>query len=378
MKKIVVTGGNGFIARNLIDHLSRSESYQPISITRDDSDEAIRMKLSEADLVFHLAGVNRPKDTSEFTSGNVAFTSQICDFLQQLNRQTSIIFSSTTQAELDNEYGNSKRAAEQCIIAYAESSGSRAAIYRLPGVFGKWSRPNYNTVVATFCHNIARNLPITISNAEHQLTLAYIDDVVATFLVEAEIALASQNASEGLKWLEIEPTYQVKLGDLAERIRSFKKGRETNYSPDFTDSFVHKLYATYLSFLDSEQFSYDLQQHSDPRGSLAEFIKFSSFGQIFVSRTKPGITRGNHYHHTKTEKFLVLEGEANIRFRQLSSGEVIEYPVRGPNYTVIDIPPGYTHSIENTGDTDLVTLFWASEVFAPEAPDTYYIPVLQN
>jgi len=369
---ILVTGANGFIGSNLVDWLARKEEHTVIPVTRDDSTADLIEKLNQAEMVFHLAGVNRPESEEEFTTGNVGLTEQICTALQKNGRAIPLVLSSSTQAEADNAYGKSKRQAEEVVSHYATESNARVAIYRLPGVFGKWSRPNYNTVVATFCHNIAHDLPISISDPAHQLSLVYIDDVMQYFMQEV------MSAEAGLQWPAVEPVYQISLDQLAEQIRAFRQGRETVYAPGFSDPFIHKLYATYLSFLEKDELSYKLEKRSDPRGSLAEFIKLPAFGQIFVSRTKPGITRGDHYHHTKTEKFLVLEGKATIRFRHLISDEVIEYPVRGDEYEVVDIPPGYTHSIENIGSSVLVTLFWASELFNPDAPDTYYIPVLED
>lgn len=370
--KILVTGSTGFIGSNLVDWLERKDEYAVIPVTRADSFTELLSKLNQADFVFHLAGVNRPENEEEFTADNVELTQQICTALHEGGRAIPLVLASSTQAALDNPYGRSKRLAEEVVAHYAETTSAQVAIYRLPGVFGKWSRPNYNTVVATFCHNIARDLSITISDPLHQLDLVYIDDVVTHFLSE----IASD--AIGVRRPEVEPVYQISLGQLADQIRAFRQGRETVYAPGFTDPFVRKLYATYLSFLDEQNLSYRLTKHSDPRGSLAEFIKLPEFGQIFVSRTKPGITRGNHYHHTKTEKFLVLEGSGMIRFRHVSNGEVLEYPVRGEDYEVVDIPPGYTHSIENIGDTELVTLFWASELFDPENMDTYFVPVIED
>lgn len=369
---ILVTGANGFIGSHLVDWLSHKDEHTVISVTRADSMAQLIEKLSHAEMVFHLAGVNRPENEEEFITGNINLTEQICATLQETGRSVPMVLSSSTQAEQDNAYGRSKQRAEEIASRYATTTNARVAIYRLPGVFGKWSRPNYNTVVATFCHNIARDLPITISDPAHQVGLVYIDDVMQHFMQEIEAL------EWGLHKPTVEPVYQISLDELAEQIRAFRQGRETVYAPGFTDPFVHKLYATYLSFLESSKLSYKLEKRSDPRGSLAEFIKLPAFGQIFVSRTKPGITRGDHYHHTKTEKFLVLEGKAMIRFRHLISNEIIEYPIRGEDYEVVDIPPGYTHSIENTGNRELVTLFWASEVFNPKKPDTYYIPVLED
>jgi UDP-2-acetamido-2,6-beta-L-arabino-hexul-4-ose reductase len=287
--------------------------------------------------------------------------------LLALDRAIPLVLSSSIQAELDNPYGVSKRGAEQAVSQYAEQCGAQAIIYRLTNVFGKWCRPNYNSVVATFCYNIARGLPITISDRARGLDLIHVDDVVAAFVGELDTI-----ASGSVIYKDIKPTYHVLLGQLADLLTVFRRMRQNLMIPNFGDVFTHKLYGTYLSYLEPDDFAYKLEQRCDPRGCLAEFVKAEPFGQIFVSRTLPGITRGNHYHHVKTEKFLVLEGEAVVRFRHIEGGEMIEYPVQGTEFKVVDIPPGYTHSIENVGDGELITLFWASEIFDPSRPDTVY------
>lgn len=369
--RIAVTGANGFMGRNLVAHLRTQGGCEVSRITREHGPAEVRDAILGADFIFHFAGVNRPRTEAEFFSGNVGFTRDLCDTLLEGGRRTPIVFASSIHAESDTPYGRSKREAEEVLMRYAEAAGARVAIYRLPHVFGKWSRPNYNSVVATFCHNIARGLPITITDPTRELNLAYIDDVMALFMAELE-----QTGPPGAEYRPKPLTHKVTLGRLAELIGSFKTSRGTLVVPDFADPLVHKLYATYLSYLDAGDFAYDLEQRVDPRGALAEFVKAPGFGQLFVSRTKPGVTRGNHYHHTKTEKFLVVEGEAVVRFRRFDGDEVIEYRVRGDNFRVIDIPPGYTHSIENVGDTELITLFWASEIFDPERPDTYPLQVV--
>ncbi len=368
---IVITGSRGFIGRNLVAHLVRQEEVQIFGFDLGQSLEELKAALAEANLVFHLAGVNRPESVEEFTTGNVDFTAQVCDMLKQTGRPVPFVLSSSIQAERDNSYGRSKRQAEAVVKDYAEATGAPGIIYRLKNVFGKWCRPNYNSVVATFCHNIAHDLPITISNPANEVALVYIDDVVAAF--EAEIPKQEgESRKQGVVYREVTPAYRVTLGELAGQIRAFREMRETLRLPDLSDPFTRKLYGTYLSYLERDDFAYDLQQRCDPRGCLAEFVKSPAGGQIFVSTTRPGVTRGHHYHHTKTEKFLVLQGEAMVRFRSIEGGEIQEYPVGGSDFRVIDIPPGYTHSIENIGEGELVTLFWASEIFDLEHPDTFY------
>lgn len=365
--KILITGANGFIGRNLATHLEQDEHYQLFRFTREQTREQLDEWLGQVDVIFHLAGVNRPQKESEFQVDNVDLTAYICDRLLAIERSIPLVLSSSTQAELNNPYGVSKQKAEGIVKKYAKESKARVAIYRLTNVFGKWSRPHYNSVVATFCYQIARDLPIQISNQDHQLELVHIDDVITSFVSELEKPIYGDASYE-----EAGPKHPVTLGQLADLLLSFRQMRKSLLVPDFSDAFTHKLYGTYLSYLETDDFAYKLAQRCDPRGCLAEFVKSSPFGQIFVSRTVPGITRGNHYHHLKTEKFLVLEGEAIIRFRHIESDEIIEYPVRGEEFKVVDIPPGYTHSIENIGQSELVTLFWASEIFDPERTDTVY------
>lgn len=364
---IWVTGAGGFIGKNLLAQLQKLSGHHVWAYQRDGAGDEQAQRVEQVDFVFHLAGVNRPVVEDEFRSGNAEFTEQLCTLLASSGRSIPVVFASSSQVELDNPYGASKRGAEDALRAYAERTGSAVTIFRLPNVFGKWSRPNYNSVVATFCHNIARDLPITISDPQRELRLVYIDDVIQHFLDEIQhIGEAGQ-----IRFGEVSPIHEVSLGRLAELIQSFRRMRTDLHIPNFSDALVGKLYATYLAYLPTDDFAYALDQRVDPRGSLAEFIKSPTFGQIFVSRTKPGITRGNHFHHTKVEKFLVLEGEALIRFQHIVTGEILEYPVRGEDYRVVDIPPGYSHSIENVGDSELVTLFWASEIFDLSRPDTY-------
>jgi len=377
---ILVTGSNGFIGRNLVAWLGRLPEVRVLEFDQENTLDELGALLAQADIVYHLAGVNRPQTEAEFTTGNVDLTAQVCDGLLALGRATPIVLSSSIQAALDNPYGVSKRQAEAVVADYAARSGAHVVIYRLRNVFGKWCRPNYNSVVATFCHSIAHDLPITVSDPARELELVHVDDVVKAFMTEIrsqESGVRDQPSAVGrqssaVSYQEVAPSFRVTLGRLAELIQSFRESRQTLRVPDLSDPFMHKLYGAFLSYLEPDDFAYDLTKRTDPRGSLAEFVKSDPFGQLFVSRTKPGITRGNHYHHTKTEKFLVVEGEAIIRFRHIQGEDVIEYRVRGEDFQVVDIPTGYTHSIENTGASELVTLFWASEIFDPAQPDTIY------
>jgi UDP-2-acetamido-2,6-beta-L-arabino-hexul-4-ose reductase len=370
---ILVTGANGFIGKNLVIGLKQQTDFNVFRFDLENSFQELAAILPEVDLVFHLAGVNRPQTEDEFRSGNVDFTAQVCNQLIEIGRSVPFVLSSSVQAAFDNPYGISKRQAEEVVKNYAEKQGARVVIYRLKNLFGKWCRPNYNSVVATFCHNIARDLPVPISDPERKIELIYIDDVVQHF--QNEICVTDTG---GVQYREVEPVYRTNLGSLVELICSFRQMRQTLVTPDIEDAFTVKLYATYSSHLETDSFAYDLLQKRDPRGVLAEFIKAPAFGQIFLSRTAPGITRGNHYHHTKVEKFLVIEGEAIIRFRGLDNNQTIEYPVRGEDFRVVDIPPGYTHSIENVGASELITLFWANQIFDNSRPDTFALPVMDK
>lgn len=369
LKKVLITGGRGFLGRNLAVHLSQRADCEIAIFDREESIDDLNRALAEAEVIFHLAGVNRPKDPGEFHAVNTELTEQICQFLHENDRRPKIVFSSSIQAELDNPYGTSKKRAEETLSAWARESGARIRIYRLKNLFGKWCRPNYNSVTATFCHNIANHLPITVSDPAHKIELTYVDDVIHDFLRDIDQNRDEQQAGTDL------PTHSLTLGDLAGRIQAFSEMSETLTLPDFSDSFNRALYATYLSYVPPHALKSHLSSKVDARGSLAEFIKQRAIGQIFVSRTKPGITRGNHYHHTKTEKFFVVEGDALIRMRAIEGSTIEEYRVNGENCQVIDIPPGVTHSLTNIGACDLVTLFWSSEIFNPDFPDTYFLSV---
>jgi len=366
LKTTLITGAAGFIGRNLREALVRRPDCRVLSLNSSDAAEQRRQALEQADIIFHLAGVNRPPSAEQFAATNVGFTRTLCDELRAMGRAPKMVFTSSIQATYDNPYGNSKRNAEQELQSYAAQTGAELAIYRLKNVFGKWCRPNYNSVVATFCHNIARDLPIQISDPARVLDLAYIDDVIDELLLEID-------GRPDLSMMRPGPqSHQITLGELAAAIHSFQASRNSLVMPDLSKPLARNLYATFLSYLPESEFAYPLQMKCDNRGELAEFIKSLQFGQIFVSRTKPGIHRGNHFHHTKTEKFLVLEGDAVIRFRHVERDDVIEYPVSGREFRVVDIPPGYTHSIENVGTSEMIVLFWASEIFDPDKTDTYY------
>ena len=371
MRKVLVTGAKGFIGRNLIARLAGMDDLEVFRYDLENDETELRRWLYQADVVFHLAGINRPQGDEEFETGNAGFTDEICRVLRKLGLTPKIVMSSSIQAELDNPYGVSKRHAEECLKAFSQETGVAVSIYRFKNVFGKWCRSNYNSVTATFCHNIAHDLPITISDPTREIELIYIDDIVEKFLEE----LGDPNGPETCFAPDTIPSTRITLGELAGRIQAFHEMKSNLMTPDFSERFNQCLYATYLSYVRPEMLGYGLDIKSDARGNLAEFIKSTHFGQIFVSRTHSKITRGNHYHHTKTEKFFVIAGEGLIRIRHIENDEVIEYTVCGEDYRVIDIPPGYTHSIKNVGEEEMITLFWASEVFDPNRPDTYYLEV---
>ncbi len=378
---ILITGAKGFIGKNLIAQLNNikegkakeeriSSDLTVLEYDIDTDSGLLDEYCREADFVFHLAGVNRPKEQSEFMEGNFGFTSILLDTLRKYGNTCPVMLASSIQAELDNPYGVSKKAGEELLFRYAEETGARVYVYRFPNVFGKWCQPNYNSAVATFCYNIAHDLPIQVNDPNVMMTLVYIDDVVDELIS----ALAGNPTQEG-KYCKVPIEYKITLGKIVELIYSFRESRRNLQVPDMEDAFTKKLYATYLSYLSENNFSYPLKMNVDQRGSFTEFLKSPDRGQVSVNISKPGITKGNHWHHTKNEKFLVVHGKGVIRFRKIDEKEIHEYYVSGDKLEVVDIPVGYTHNIENLGDTDMVTIMWANESFDPEKPDTYFLPV---
>lgn len=368
--KILVTGANGFVGKNLIAELNNRGYTEIFKVVRETTQEELDEYTKNCDFVFHLAGVNRPKDDKDFMEGNFGFTSEILELLKKNNNKSPILITSSTQAEKDNPYGKSKKAGENLLIDYENKTGIKTHIFRLPNLFGKWSKPYYNSVVSTFCHNIARNVEVQINNKETELELAYIDDVIKEF-----IKILEGNTLRVGNFCMIPITYKIKLGRLAKLIRSFRDSRTDYHIPNMGDELTMKLYSTYLSYLPEDKFSYPLKMNIDERGSFTEFIKTPERGQVSVNISKPGIAKGNHWHHTKNEKFLVVSGEGIIRFRKIDTEEIIEYKVSSKKLEVVDIPTGYTHSITNIGDTDMVTIMWANECYDPENSDTYHLEV---
>lgn len=367
MKNVLVTGSKGFIGKNLVLSLKRIESIEVLEYDLGDSNEKLKNVLSNADLVYHLAGVNRPQNPDEFKTGNVDLTEEILGFLRNRKDAPPVIMTSSIQAELDNLYGVSKKAAEEALQKYAAETGNKICIYRLPNVFGKWCKPFYNSVVATFCYNLTHNEPVTITDPEREINFIYIDDVVTNLKKHLSVDFVYHNEP-----IVPGPTYAITLRNLAEVLTKCRDVRSGGLMPDFSNPLEKYLYSTLLAYYDKEAIVYQTEKKVDQRGYLFELIKTKCAGQIFVSRTLPGITRGNHYHDTKVEKFCVLEGSAVIKLRNMVSGELNEIHVEGTDCKIVDIPPGWTHNITNVGKTDLITLFWANEVFNPEHPDTYF------
>lgn len=368
--KILITGASGFIGKNLIAELNNKKYTQILEYDRETDPSLLEEYCKDCEFVFHLAGVNRPQKDSEFIEGNVGLTVTLLETLKKWKNTCPIVITSSVQAELENPYGKSKKEMEDHLVEYHEATGANVFIFRLPNVFGKWCKPNYNSAVATFCHNIASDSAIQVNDPKVVMNLVYIDDVVNEFIYRLE-----QGRAKAEVFQNIPIVHTVKLGEIVDLIYSFKKSREENSVPDMSNEFIKKLYSTYLSYLPENKFSYDLKMNIDHRGSFTEFIRTPERGQISVNITVPGIAKGNHWHHTKTEKFLVVSGKGVIRFRKIDSKDIIEYFVSGDKMEVIDIPTGYTHNIENIGNTDLVTIMWANEPFDPERADTYYLEV---
>jgi UDP-2-acetamido-2,6-beta-L-arabino-hexul-4-ose reductase len=370
VSRALVTGSDGFIGRRVTD-LLRREGHEVLTYEADDPSSRLGELLAESDFVFHFAGVNRPSDQAEFENVNASLTRELCEVAGRAASNPVIVLASSTQALLDNPYGVSKRHAEEA-VERAVKKGGRAVIFRLPNVFGPGCRPNYNSVVATFAHNAANGLPLEIHDPGREVTLVYVHDVAGAMLG----VIDSPPSVGKAEFREVAPVSRATLQELAATLIGYRQSRTNAAAPVVSDEFGRKLYATYLSYLKPDDFGYDLSARTDDRGALAEFLKSGAAGQLFISRTLPGAIRGNHYHHTKTEKFLVVEGMGMIKFRRVDgTGGILEYPVNGTDFRVVDIPPDYTHSIENIGSGELVVLFWASEIFDPEAPDTFSLKV---
>jgi len=361
---VLVTGANGFIGKNLIVRLNELGISHEI-FTRENSVQDLQWLVKKSDFIIHLAGENRPEDGGDFDKVNFGLTSLICDEIRSIGKNIPIILASSIQAEKNNLYGKSKLNAEIAVNNLAKDTGNSSYIYRLPGVFGKWCKPNYNSVVATFCHNVSHNIPIQISNPSIELRLVYIDDVIEEFIQRIR-------GKEGFKkQLLVEPEYRIKLGDLADQIKSFRDSRYSLITERVgCGGLVGNLYSTYLSYLSPEQFTYAIPSYGDKRGIFAEVLKTKDSGQFSFFTAEPGVTRGGHYHHSKTEKFLVIQGEAKFRFRHIVSNQMYEIVIKSDELRVVETVPGWSHDITNIGRGDLIVMLWANENFDPDNPDT--------
>ena len=367
---ILVTGADGFIGRNLCVHLKEAGFENIVKITRDDNDTSVDEKVKNADFIYHLAGINRPKNDDEYKKGNIGLTQKIVDILSYNQRSTPVLFTSSIQAELNNPYGISKAGAESAIAAYRKKTGNAAYIYRLPNVFGKWCSPNYNSAVATFCYNTINDLSITVHNADAPLSLVYIDDVCHTF-----VSLITNMPSEPEEYSQVEPVYKTTVGKVVSLLSDFKQSRTSLITNKVGVGFERALYSTYLSYFKPEQFTYDVPSYTDERGSFSEILKTKESGQFSFFTAHPGITRGGHYHHSKNEKFLVLKGMARFKFKHIATGE--EYKVNTSEVvrTIVETVPGWTHDITNVGPEELIVMLWANEIFDRDKPDTVSMPL---
>ncbi len=364
MVRILITGSDGFIGRNLSIRLGELDGFEVAGFDRENTPGDLAHLVGQADAVVHLAGVNRPREVGEFADGNTGLTETLCQLIAEGGRPVPLVVSSSIQVDLDNPYGTSKRGAENAAVRLAEQTGNPVSIYRLPGVFGKWSRPNYNSVVATFCHNIANDLSIQISDPVLEINLVYVDDVVDAFIR----IIGAMPA--GVSWPEVTPVYRIGLGDLADQIRAFGNCRTTLISERVGTGLVRALYSTYVSYLPPAKFAYELPKHGDSRGVFVEMLKTQDSGQFSFFTAHPGITRGGHYHHSKTEKFLVIKGKARFGFRHVMTGERFEVFTGGDVPKIVETVPGWTHDITNVGEDEMVVMLWANEIFDRERPDT--------
>lgn len=374
--KVLITGVNGFVGKNLQLHLAERKDVQVVCFTRGDDVGQLPLLLQGVDFVFHLAGVNRPQDPTEFVTGNVDLTQSLCQAVGAIavatGKKVPVVYTSSTQADCDNPYGLSKRGAEGALFELRCEHGVPVHVFRLPNVFGKWCKPNYNSAVATFCHNIARGLPIQVNDPAAPVTLVYVDDVVERFVQLMDGADACRDAAG---FDAVTPQYCTTVGELARLIQSFKDSRQTLMTERVGTGLVRALYATYVSYLPPELFAYSVPQYGDPRGVFAEMLKTPDCGQFSYFTAHPGITRGGHYHHSKTEKFLVIKGQARFKFRHMQTGETHELVTSGDKAEVVETVPGWTHDITNIGSDEMVVMLWANEVFDRSKPDTYACPL---
>lgn len=369
--KVLVTGANGFVGKNLISTLNNLEEFEVVEFDRENTIEELENFAKQCDFVVHLAGINRPKNPEEFYRGNAGLTETLCELLIEVNNPVPILVSSSIQAELDNDYGKSKKEGEEILVEYSKNSDAPVFIYRLPNLFGKWTRPFYNSVVATWSYQIARDEEIEVNNPDHRMTLVYIDDLVQEIIK----AMKGEGNHKFGSYYDVPFEYYTNLGELSTILKSFKESRNNRFIPNMKDELTKKLYSTYLNYLPEDKFSYPLVMHTDERGSFSEFVKSDYSGQVSINVSKAHVTKGEHWHHSKNEKFLVVKGKGVIKFRDIFRKEIIEYYVSDEKLEVVDIPTGYTHNIVNLGDEDMITIMWVNEPFDPNNPDTFAMNV---
>ena len=374
--KVLITGSGGFLGKNLQLHLAERKDVEVVCFTRANQVGQLPALLERVDFVFHLAGVNRPEDPAEFVAGNADLTVTLCQALANVaeatGRKVPVVFSSSTQAALDNPYSASKRAAEDALFALQRQLGVPVHVFRLPNVFGKWCKPNYNSAVATFCHSVARDLPIKVNDPAAPLTLVYVDDVLQRFI---QLMDGADTALDPNGFAALAPQYTTTVGEVARLIKSFNESRQTLITERVGTGLVRALYATYVSYLPPYAFGYMVPMHGDQRGMFAEMLKTPDCGQFSYFTAHPGVTRGGHYHHSKTEKFLVIKGQARFKFRHMHTGETHELTTSGEKAQIVETVPGWTHDITNIGSEALIVMLWANEVFDRQRPDTFACPL---
>ena len=362
--RVLVTGSDGFIGKNMVVHLNELDGFESLNFTRQDSIEKLKFLVTQSDAIIHLAGENRPKNDVEFEQVNVGLSKILCDTIKDNGGKIKLIFVSSIQAEQDSQFGRSKRAAEKLFEKLSKDTDNSVFIYRLTNTFGKWSKPNYNSVVSTFCYNIAHGLPIQINDSSTKLNLVYVDDVISEFL------RAIQSETNGLTWGSVEPVYPITLGKLANQIKAFKSCRSSLVSERVGSGIIRSLYSTFVSYLPPEQFSYDLPRYGDDRGTFVEILKTHDSGQFSYFTAHPGVTRGGHYHHSKSEKFLVIKGSALFGFRHIVTNETHEILTSSEKPQVVETVPGWAHEITNVGKEEMIVILWANEIFDKDLPDT--------
>lgn len=363
--KVLITGANGFVGKNLCATFMERKDDTVITIGRESTKDELQKAVEQVDFIFHLAGVNRPKSDDEFFEGNQNLTFDLCDMVKATGKKIPIVYTSSIQAERDNSYGKSKRGAEDALLGLQKQTGNPVYIFRLPNIFGKWARPNYNSAVATFCYNTINDIPLTINDEKALISLVYIDDVVGYFVQLMDGTIAADT------YPQVEPCYSITVGELAKQIQAFKQSRTSLISEEVGAGLIRALYSTYVSYLSPKQFSYEVPKYGDPRGVFVEMLKTKDSGQFSFFTAHAGVTRGGHYHHSKTEKFLVIKGNACFKFRHIVTGEFYELITSGEKPEIVETVPGWTHDITNVGNDEMIVMLWANEIFDRQRPDTY-------